>query len=173
MKWAVTGIFAFLILMGAFSDNSSNKTAPTAASQIQTSGVDSASPVPTAEPTKPVEKMDVVVTSQIVKKVDKKYRYFFDIRNYDLKDFEGSVTISLYNEKLKNALAGDTFTTKRPIETELGTSVYLDANTGPTSEHGEYGSTKYKYVVKVNGVEVNSGEGVLTDKFEDTDAYGF
>ena len=173
VKWAVTSLFALLILAGAFSGNSGNKTVFSTASQTQTSNVDSTSSMPTAEPTKPVEKMNVVVTSQMVKKVDKKYRYFFDIRNYDIKGFEGSVTISLYNEKLKNPLAGDTFITKRSIEPELGTSVYLDANTGPTSVHGEFGLTKFKYVVKVSDVEVNNGGGELTDKFEDTDTYGF
>lgn len=131
---------------------------------------------PTPQPTntpKPVEKYNIVVTSQIVKHVDGKYRYFFDIRNKDTKPFEGSVSITLFTSELKNPLAGETFNTKAPIEPELGSSVYTDANTGPTSVHGANGMTKFKYVVKKGNVVVNSGEGQITDELEDVDAYGF
>ncbi len=116
---------------------------------------------PTKAPTntpKPVEKYNIVVTSQIVKKIDGKHRYFFDIRNKDTKPFEGSVTISLFTSQLKNAIAGDTFNTNKAIEPELGTSVYTDANTGPPSVHGENGISKFKYTVKKGSKVVNSGE---------------
>jgi len=130
---------------------------------------------PTTAPTnapKPLEKYNIVVTSQIVKKIDGKHRYFFDIRNKDTKPFEGSVTITLYKNGQDSPLAGDTFNTNKAIEPELGTSVYADAHTGPPSVHGANGISKFKYVVK-KGIEVvNSGEGEITDKFEDVDAYG-
>lgn len=132
-------------------------------------------PQPTAAPTntpKPAEKHNVVVISQIVKKVNGKHRYFFDIRNKDTKPFEGTVTISLFTSKLPNAIAGDTFNTTKPIEPELGTSVYTDASTGPPSVHGENGISKFKYTVKKGDTVVHSGEGVITEKFEDVDAYG-
>ncbi len=127
---------------------------------------------PTVAPTstpKPVETYEIVVTSQIVKKVNGKHRYFFDIRNKDTKPFEGSVTISLFTSKLSNPIAGDTFNTTKAIEPGLGTSVFTDANTGPQSVHGENGITKFKYVVKKGDKTVKSGEGAITEKFEDTD----
>lgn len=123
---------------------------------------------PTSTP-KPVEKYNIVVTNQIVKKVDGKYRYFFDIRNHDTKEFEGSVSILLFTDELKNEIAGDAFDTKAPIEAELGASVYTDANTGPVSVHGIDGITKFKYIVRKDNQVVNSGEGRITDEFEDLD----
>lgn len=131
---------------------------------------------PTTAPTndpKPTEKHNIVVTSQIVKKVDGKYRYFFDIRNKDTRPFEGSVIISLFTSELKNPIAGDTFNTNKAIEPELGTSVYTDANTGPPSVHGANGISRFTYTVKKGNEIVNKGEGVITDKFEDVDSYDF
>lgn len=122
---------------------------------------------------KPVDKYNVVVNSQIVKKVDGKCRYFFDIRNKSIKPFEGNVTIDLFTNQLKNPIAGDTFTTTKPIESELGTSVYTDANTCPPSIHGENGIAKFKYTVRIGDKMVNRGEGTITDEFEDIDSYDF
>ncbi len=120
---------------------------------------------PTVEP-KPIEKFDVVVTSQIVKKVDGKYRYFFDIRNKDNKNFEGEVSISLFNELSDKPLGGDTFKTNKAIEPEIGTSQYIDIYTGPTEVHGENGISKFKYFVKKGGQTVNQGDGVISNKLE-------
>ena len=120
----------------------------------------------TATPTVQAEPFNIEVTSQIVKKVNGKYRYFFDVRNKDSKPFEGSVKISIYKANAKSALAGDTFSTNRPIEPTLGNSVFTDANTGPVSEMGEYGLTDFKYEVIINKQVVKTGEGKITDKFE-------
>jgi hypothetical protein len=117
----------------------------------------------------PVEPMQIDVTSQIVKKVSGKYRYFFDIRNNDSKDFSGSVHITLYNEKQSSPLGEDTFDTTAPIAPKMGSSVNFDINTGTVSEHGEFGITKYKYEVKVDNKVVKSGEGKISDKLENLD----
>lgn len=106
------------------------------------------------------------VTSQIVKKVDGKCRYFFDIRNNDNKNFEGSVKISLINENGDNVWY-DTFTTNQPIEPTLGTSVYTDANTCPVAIHGSYGIATYEYEAKMNNQVVKTGTGTISDSFED------
>ena len=142
--------------------------------QVHTNTSDSVSNTvaPTNTP-KPVRKYKIVVTSQIVKKVDGKYRYFFDIRNHDFEPFEGDVSITLFTDELKNALVGDTFSTNQPMEPDLGSSEYIDANTGPVSVHGGSGITKFKYVVKKGEDVVGSGDGIITDKFEDVDAYQF
>lgn len=120
----------------------------------------------TIVPTIKTEPFNIEVTSQIVKKVSGKYRYFFDIRNKDSKSFEGSVKISIYKANTKSALAGDTFSTNKPIEPTLGNSVFTDANTGPVSEMREFGLTDFKYEVVINKQVVKTGEGKITDKFE-------
>src|SRR5688500_7299461 len=58
---------------------------------------------------------DIAVTNNVVKHVDGKYRYFFDIRNNDGETFEGSVTIELV-QKSGNALGWEIFETQQPIE---------------------------------------------------------
>jgi len=165
-KIIITSIFAIFLIIGAVTGGSSTSTTPTTTTSPQPTA--EATKQPTATPT-PVEKLKVEVSSQIVKKVNKKYRYFFDIRNNDTKNFEGEVTISLYNDKQSSPLGKNTFTTNRAIEPGLGNSVYIDINSGPVSQHGEYGITKFKYTVKVNGNEVNSGEGAISEKFESLD----
>lgn len=119
-----------------------------------------------------VEPFEISVISQIVKKVDGKHRYFFDIRNNDKNDFDGKVSIMLYNDKQNSALGGDIFETVTPIKSQMGNSVNLNINTGPTSVHGEYGITKFKYEVKIDNKVVKSGEGKITDKYEDLSQYG-
>lgn len=126
---------------------------------------------PTTKPTLSNRELNFIVASQIVKRVNGKYRYFFDIRNKDTEPFKGSVTISLYTDDLKNPIAGDTFTTSKAIAPGLGDSVYTDAFTGPPSAHGANGISKFKYIVKVGEAVVNTGEGIITKKFEEVDAY--
>ena len=87
------------------------------------------------------------MTLQNTKKVENKYRWFFDIRNQGTKPFEGSVEIKLKNAK-GNTLAFEEFSTKQPIQPGLGTVVYLDSNTGPPEVHGDYGITGFDYDVK-------------------------
>lgn len=113
----------------------------------------------------PVENFKIDVTSQIVKKVGNKYRYFFDIRNNDTKDFEGTVVIFVYNS-LGNEIWNNPFKTQSPIEPEMGDSVYFDINTGPTIVHDENGISKFKYEVLINNRKVKEGEGTITDKLE-------
>lgn len=170
---AIVALWGFVLIMGASNDNKATTTGgqQNSAAESFQDGMNAAK-APTSTP-KPVEKYNIVVTSQIVKKVDGKYRYFFDIRNRDTKPFEGSVSIALFTSELKNPIAGDAFNTTKAIEPELGTSVYTDANTGPTSVHGANGITKFTYTVKKGDDIVNTGEGVITDKFEDVDGYNF
>jgi len=167
-KWklGITGIYA-LFMMGMFNlpeQEVSNLNTQTIKPNVISS------PKPTSTP-KLTEKLNVVATSQIVKKVDGKFRYFFDIRNIDTKNFEGSVSITVYNNLQSSALGGDTFKTNKPIEPKLGTSVYFDINTGPTSVHGENGITKFKYVVKKDNQIINEGEGVISSKLEDLSGF--
>lgn len=118
----------------------------------------------------PVTDIKLVVTSQIVKKVNGKYRYFFDIRNAGTEDFRGTVTVRLFNNLYKSALASDTFDAKSSyIAPSIGKSVYIDANTGPVSEHGENGLTKFTYTISVDKKDVANGDGQITGKFENTD----
>ncbi len=120
-------------------------------------------------PTVTEDNFNIEVTSQIIKKVDKKYRYFFDIRNKDSKSFEGEVKISLYRSNPDTKLGYDSFSTNKPIEPNLGNSVYIDTNTGPISQMGQNGIVDYKYEVIVDKKVVKTGEGKVSDKFENLD----
>ena len=118
-------------------------------------------------PEKPAKKANIVVSSQIVKKVGGKYRYFFDIRNKDKASFNGKVVISLYNENQASALGKETFETSASIEPGMGNFVFLEINTGPKASFGEYGIASFKYEVEASDGGTNSGGSVVTGKFED------
>jgi hypothetical protein len=111
-------------------------------------------------------KSNVVVKSLIVKKVDGKFRYFFDIRNNGNEDFIGEVSIYLYNNKQSLELGRDTFKTEYPINPKLGNHVWIEINTGPPFIHGEYGITKFKYEVKVDNIIIKSEEDIISKKYE-------
>jgi hypothetical protein len=120
---------------------------------------------PTTTITEELKSLDVDVTSQIVKEIDGKYRYFFDIRNNDLSPFEGEVNIELITQSGSN-LGEDSFSTNQPIKPGLGTSVYIDKSTGPIEIHSENGISGYNFEVKVDGKVVNSDEGQISSKLE-------
>src|SRR6266852_1218211 len=127
----------------------------------------SPAPTPPLNPTptpKPVQKINVTVSSQMVKKVGGKYRYLFDISNHDSKSFKGSATVSLYNNKQQTPLGQDTFDMTQPLQPNLGSVVYFDISTVPASQQGAYGIAYFKYTIMVNGQEVNAGQGQITDQ---------
>ena len=120
-------------------------------------------------------KCDLSVKSTIVKKVRLehnlllfklpyiKYRYFFDIHNNGVKDFDGIVTIWLYSDKL---LIKKTFTPAQPIHPNQSKPLYLDMITGPRHMFGKYGIRRFSYVVD-SGSEVASGQERISEKYED------
>lgn len=111
------------------------------------------------------EPVEVAVTSQIVKVVGGKHRYFFDIRNQDDQPFSGSVEIELLGTN-GNVIYADTFTTNQPIQPGVGTSQFVEASTGPRSVHGDSGVVSYRYTVSVGGSTVKTGEGAISTKIE-------
>lgn len=159
IKWSLIIFIGFFVLVGIIG--SSNEGAQKSFEAGKKAGSEQAQ----------AEKINVVVESQIIKKVDGKYRYFFDIRNKDIKNFEGDVSITVYNGLQDSPLGGDTFKTNKAIEPNLGTSVYFDIFTGPTSVHGENGISKFKYVVKKDGQTINEGEGVISSKVENLSGF--
>jgi hypothetical protein len=126
------------------------------------------SPTPTPEP---IEKFNVTVTSQMVKKVSMQYRYIFDIFNNDSKSFGGSVTIELYNDSQQTPLGKQTFNMTQLLQPGLSSIVYLDNPTGPASQQSINGITHFKYLIQVNGQEANVGGGQITDQYEDTSLF--
>lgn len=130
---------------------------------------DKSAPIVVAPEPAPVvvapEPTEIVVTSQIVKSIGSKYRYFFDIRNKDTKPFNGSVSINLVNAE-GDSVYDRTFSTDTAIAPELGNSVYFDASTGPTSVHGSYGVKTFTYTVKVGNDVVKNGSGIISSKLE-------
>ncbi len=166
IKWSLIVIFGIIFLRTIASSPTSKESFEKGKEAGANVGQKQVEVKSTPSP-KPIEKFNVVVTSQIVKKVDGKYRYFFDIRNKDNKNFEGEVSISLFNELSDKPLGGDTFKTNKAIEPEIGTSQYIDIYTAPTEIHGVNGISKFKYFVKKDGQTINQGDGKISEKYED------
>ena len=146
------GFFLFIIIISLFLSDENNTSQTTQDKYLTQNKV--------------IEDFNIFVTNQIVKKVGSKCRYFFDIRNQDNKDFEGSVKIRLINKK-GGSVWDETFSTNRAIEPNLGTSVYTDAYTCPVAVHGDYGIATYNYEVKVDNEVVKTGSGTISNEFED------
>ena len=109
----------------------------------------------------------IVVCSPIVKRVNGKFRYFFDIRNYGPKPFLGTVEISLLN-KMKGVTNGkESFQTSQPIPMNLGQSAYMDAHTGPERFHGDACVAAFSWRVVVDGNQIKTGAGPISAKFEE------
>lgn len=153
----ISVIFFSVVVIAVIGANISSKDKP--APVVVTPEL---APVVTVVAPKP---MEIVVTSQIVKSIAGKYRYFFDIRNKDTKPFNGSVSINLVNAE-GDSVYDRTFSTDTAIAPELGNSVYFDASTGPASVHGSYGVKTFTYTVKVGNDVVKTGSGVLSSKLE-------
>lgn len=144
--YGIAILFIFLVILFMFLDDT--EPASYAVDRVPASAI-------TTEKINPI---NIKVTSQIVKKVEDKYRYFFDIRNYDSDPFTGTVKIELYN-KDSNLVTKDLFTTNSPIEPNIGKSVYLDAYTGTSEIHGDAGVTNFSFEVVKNDSVVASGNG--------------
>lgn len=113
------------------------------------------------------KRMNVRVTSQIVKRVGDRYRYFFDIRNLDALPFDGHVKITLLNNQPGVINGEETFSTNGAVPEGLGKSVYVDATTGPILVHRDWGVAGFRYEVTTAEGIVASGEGTINAKYED------
>jgi hypothetical protein len=107
------------------------------------------------------KQMEIAVSSQSVKEVGGKYRYFFNIINNGSEPFSGDIKIVVVNAE-GDSVYDDTFSTSQPLVPGGGTSVYIDANTGPTSVHGSYGVQTYSFTAKVGGEVVKTGSGTIS-----------
>ncbi len=161
-KRTVIGIgVLFAVLLIALIADISNDSKPETQVDQNTKSADQQTPQVAVEP------FNLEVTSQIVKKVDGKYRYFFDIRNRDTKDFDGEVTINLLKSN-GNKLGATTIDESKAIEPNRGIARYVDINTGPVPQFAvDLGITKFTYEVKVNGKIAKTGEGTISIEFED------
>jgi hypothetical protein len=124
-----------------------------------------------AEPpgrTPPARPIDIRVTSLIVKRVDGRHRYFFQMHNADDRPFEGDIRITLHNGQRAAAVGGgETFSTKRPMDPGGRTTGYVEIRTGPVAVHGDYGIVRYKFEAVSGGAVVAAGEGPISDRYED------
>ena len=113
---------------------------------------------------------DIRVTSVIVKGVDSKFRYFFDVRNHDGQAFAGEVKIVLLNSEPGVENGDDTFSAAaNPIQPNVGRSVFLEAHTGPASVHGDACVAGFRFVAVVDGKAVARGTGAISERFEKLD----
>lgn len=105
------------------------------------------------------EQMDISVTSQNVKLIDGKYRYFFDIKNNDDKSFVGDINIdlisaegkSIYDKNFKDASIG----------VGIGKSIYIDISTGPVQVHGVNGISNFEFTASKGDQVIKSGSGSI------------
>jgi hypothetical protein len=156
----------FVFLMSAIPETSRHNLPNTEHQQSPVSSAGTQNIALTKNEQSKSHKSNVVVKSLIVKKVDGKFRYFFDIRNNGTEDFNGEVSIYLYNNKQSLELGRDTFKTEYPINPKLGNYVWIEINTGTPLIHGEFGITKFKYEVKVDNIITKSEEDVISKKYE-------
>jgi hypothetical protein len=110
---------------------------------------------------------NVVVTSTIVKKVDGKFRYFFDVENRNQRPITGSATITLLSRDAKNGF-------KYPFDIDLDALApglhkprYVTINTGNTPEYGSDGIGRFSYAVKMDSHSFSYDGRPITDKYED------
>jgi len=117
-----------------------------------------------AEPSTEHEAMDISVTSQNIKEVDGKYRYFFDIRNNDDRPFTGDINIDLISAEGKSIYAKDF--QNASIDAGIGKSVYIDISTGPVQVHGANGIQTYEYTARVKDDVVKTGSESISTTLE-------
>ncbi|OGG01698.1 hypothetical protein A2W14_03725 [Candidatus Gottesmanbacteria bacterium RBG_16_37_8] len=120
-----------------------------------------------------LKKSDIIFQSKIVKEINDKYRYFFDIRNHGSASFKGKISISLYNKEgsfitetafSTDELVGTAY--NQQIPPELGMNRYVEAHTGPVKIHGVFGISEYKYEVIEDGKTIKKDTGTITSEFE-------
>lgn len=158
MRHKIMSAFLILIFISAVSGGgNSEQNTNVSTSNNQQSSVEPSKP----EEQKPVSK-EILVTNQVVKRVDGKCRYFFSVENKDQSAFSGSVTIKVINPI--TTVGTDTFTTKQPIEPSMSQTVYIDTNTCPPSIHGEAGTNRFEYEAKENNQIIKTGSGSIIDK---------
>jgi hypothetical protein len=107
------------------------------------------------------------VSSTIVKAVDGKHRYFFDVRNVGTLPFTGRVTITLHYGIGASKSRDETFIFDSPLESDLGKAAYIDLHTGPPSVHGDAAVSTFSFNALSSDGTVSTGSGTITALFED------
>lgn len=116
---------------------------------------------------KGIEKVDIQVESQIVKKIDKKYRYFFSINNQDDHSFNGKLHIVAKTGSGTKVISKYVDFAEKPLEAGLSRVIHADANSAPEHIAGEYGASVFTFSATLDNDEVANGEGIITEEFED------
>lgn len=125
------------------------------------SNTEASTPVDTPKVAAQIEKKDIRITFQTVKKVENKYRYFFDIRNHDSEPIRASVKIELLKDN-GSVIGRETFEPTKVIEPGYGDSVYFDISTGPVPDFNqEFAVTKFRFEATMNENIVSTGEGEI------------
>lgn len=95
-----------------------------------------------------------------MKKVDEKYRYFFDVSNEDTKPFIGKMKILLFNKQSDSWMMYEGFDVA--IDPGVHKVFYIDTFTGPESVHGEFGISRFEYEAILGSKTVQKGKGEIT-----------
>jgi hypothetical protein len=172
VKWIITGIFGLFILVSAISGDSS-KTSTGTPQPTQEQTVQATTQVTQKPTSQPVKKMNIVVTSMIVKKVaPNTYRYFFNIANKDVTDFKGDLSIQIYNGHDDpqpliwgggTESFGDT-----PIQSGLNRVTHIDDSHAPYQVDGIDGVTSFDFDASINDDNVANGKDKISDQYENS-----
>ncbi|MCP4572585.1 MAG: hypothetical protein GY838_09575 [bacterium] len=100
----------------------------------------------------------VEVTNGLIEDIGGEYRYFFDIRNFSNREFNGVVKIVLDNNQPHTINGRETFR-KLGVPPGLSRRVYIDAYTGPRTVHGDWSVVGYRYWVDLGGSKVVQSRG--------------
>ncbi|HWY80278.1 MAG TPA: hypothetical protein VNW29_08020 [Candidatus Sulfotelmatobacter sp.] len=172
------GVFILLGVIGNITGAIQSKFDNNQKQQTQQTQADVPTDTPTPVPPTPtpIKKYDLTVTSQIVKKVSPDtYRYFFNVANDDSRDFNGTITMQLYDGKTNSItnqpnwliLGGaDTSYSDNPIKAGLHGVIYFDDSHAPYQIAGIDGANTFSFTAKINDTEVSSGKGSITDQYE-------
>jgi hypothetical protein len=113
----------------------------------------------------PLRSYNITVRSEIVKKINDVYRYFFFITNNNSHPFDATIEIGLL-ETNGIQIAFDEFTPKPPIQPQMSRYCYVDAKWGPPGIT-QNAIEKFAWRIIVNGQITQKGIGDITSKFED------
>lgn len=150
---AVVLVVLFVIGLSVWSGRTPTNTTHTTTTipQKQTS-----TSIPESKP-EVVSDFDLSIKSVSVKKAGSQYSYYFSIRNKESKDFKGTITISLLDNK------GNVVSDPEVLNRAFGELysendndvIYFNRNVNPST------IVKFRYSVTMNGAVVESGEDVI------------
>lgn len=157
----LTGVLAFVVLMIIIVNAT---TDPETKTENNNSNVNN-SQQSQADPAQKAIADKLVVTNSINKKVDGKYRYFFDIKNDNATPVSATVIVTVVSKDDSFKMSTDFGLID--LQPGLHKNGFRELNTGNTAGFGASAIGKFRYTVKIGNNSYDYPDQPLTDKFED------